>query len=202
MKTFEERKADVMERSRARIRRRNRLIRGGTTLAALAVCAVVGGLLWKPAPPIAPEDGAEEMYMYAGNASEDKNGATDNRGDADGTLDVGSTVLQASPTVECMVGNRLRFWSGDEAKVRFALLTDAMATQPTNADITVEEPADTPEEPTYTTTTDTAVRITVRMSLHTRRIWTLEGDRLSENGVTVTLSDEMLKTLKDAFDLP
>ncbi|MBQ3068591.1 MAG: hypothetical protein IJD01_01420 [Clostridia bacterium] len=201
MKTFEERKADVMERSRARIRRRNRLIRGGTTLAALAVCAVVGGLLWKPAPPVAPEDGAEEMYMYAGNASEDKNGATANRGDADGTLDVGSTVLQTNPTVECMVGNRLRFWSGDEATVRFALLTDAMATQPTNADITVEEPADAPEEPTLGTTAE-AVRITTRMSPTDVRVWTLEENRLSENGVTVTLSDEMLKTLKDAFDLP
>jgi len=200
MKTFEERKADVMERSRARIRRRNRLIRGGTTLAALAVCAVVGGLLWKPAPPVAPEDGAEEMYMYAGHVSDNMNGATDNRGDADGTLDVGSTVLQANPTVECMVGNRLRFWSGDEAKVRFALLTDAMATQPTNADITVEEPADAPEEPTCSTTAE-AVRITTRMSPTDVRVWMLEGNRLSENGVTVTLSDEMLIALKNAFNL-
>ncbi len=198
MKTFEERKADVMERSRARIRHRNRLIRGGTTLAALAVCAVVGGLLWKPAPPVAPEDGTEEMYMYAGHASEDQNGATDNRDDADGTLDVGSTVLQTNPTVECIVGNQLSFWKGDEAKVRFALLTDAMATQPTNADITAEEPADAPEEPTFGTT----VRITTRMSPTDVRVWTLEENRLSENGVTVTLSDEMLEALKDAFDLP
>ncbi len=199
MKSFEERKAEVMRRSGERIRKRKQCISLGGTLGALVVCATLGILLWKPTPPIVPEDVTDEHYLYTGNASEDMNGVYGNRDGADGASDIDTTVLQTVPSVECIVGNRLRFWNGDEAKVRFALLTEAMNTQPTNAESTSEEPADAPEEPTFSATGD-AVRITVRIT-GTRRVWTLEGDQLTENGITVTLSDEMLKALKDAFNL-
>lgn len=210
MKSFEERKTEVMRRSRERIRTRKRVRSLCATCGTLAVCTVLGVALFKPAPAVVPEDGTIATYatlMRPEDIGENESniygnangvvGGTDS--DTDGNRDTadepdftGSITEQVDISqlmltyIDCIqAGQTRRTADSDACRRMYDTLTRAQlaAEEVTVTKPTVNASAETDpaeDEPTVETTADNAVSIILCFGADDLREWRLCDDLLTD----------------------
>ena len=201
MKTMEERTAEVMRRSRARIRKRRKHY---ALLGSLTAVALVVGIGYAAMPPKTPTIAENLAYGTNGNATDGGHRNNVSMHEIESELDFSMlgkehTVAQMEYTVD---GVRAVL-EGDDCKPAWNALLSA-------TDLPVEEPESAPETdedasaPIDVTTTATAVRaeLTVRFEDGTAQTWVL-SDRLLKNqneGRLYPLSEEAMTELMTALD--
>ncbi len=201
MKTMEERTAEVMRRSRARIRKRRKHY---ALLGALTAVAVVVGVGFAAMPPKAPTLVGDVMYGTNGNATDGGYRNNVSMHEIESELDFSMLGKEhAVVQMEYTVDGVRAVLEGDDCKPAWDALLSA-------TDLPVEEPESAPETdedasaPIDVTATATAVRaeLTIRFEDGTIQTWVL-SDRLLKNqneGHLYPLSEAAMTKLMTALD--